>query len=53
MRNFIKTFIKATNAYRNYRRTFNELGRLSDKELRDIGITRGDIYKVAANANAE
>lgn len=29
------------------RQTINELSRLSDKELNDIGISRGDIYSVA------
>jgi uncharacterized protein YjiS (DUF1127 family) len=29
------------------RQTIKELNRLSDKELTDIGISRGDIYSVA------
>lgn len=30
-----------------YNRTFNELGRLSDRELSDIGIARGMIHDIA------
>lgn len=29
------------------RTTINELGKLSDRELNDIGLSRGDIYWVA------
>ena len=32
---------------RAYRETVKELNQLSDKELRDIGITRGDIDSIA------
>ena len=31
------------------KQTYNELSKLSDKELRDIGISRGDIYTIAYN----
>lgn len=33
--------------HKDFAKTVNELSRLSDKELRDIGITRGDIYSIA------
>lgn len=33
-----------------YRETYNELSRMSDKELDDIGITRGNIQSVAIEA---
>ena len=33
--------------WRNYRRTVNELNSLSNRELDDLGITRGDIPFVA------
>lgn len=33
--------------YRKYRETVKELGRLSDRELSDIGLSRGDIPFVA------
>lgn len=29
------------------RNTMNELNKLTDKELKDIGIARGDIYDIA------
>lgn len=35
------------NRWRQYRQTCNELGRMDDRELRDLGITRGDIPFVA------
>ena len=34
--------------WRRYRDTVNELSRLSNRELNDLGITRGDIQTVAA-----
>lgn len=33
--------------YRNYRKTFKELSRMTDRELADIGITRYDIDTIA------
>ncbi|MEM9330479.1 MAG: DUF1127 domain-containing protein [Pseudomonadota bacterium] len=35
--------------WRNYRRTVNELNALSNRELDDLGISRGDIPFVARN----
>ena len=32
-----------------YRATYVELNRLTDKELNDIGINRGDIVRIAYN----
>ena len=32
---------------RQIKRTINELSRLSDRELNDMGLARGDIYAVA------
>jgi uncharacterized protein YjiS (DUF1127 family) len=32
---------------RRYRRTMNELSALTDRELEDIGLSRGDIESVA------
>lgn len=34
--------------WRNYRRTVNELSSLSNRELDDLGITRGEIRSVAS-----
>ncbi|CDZ28034.1 DUF1127 domain-containing protein [Neorhizobium galegae] len=36
--------------WRKYRETVNELGRMSDRELNDLGIGRADIRRVARNA---
>ncbi len=32
----------------SYKRTLNELSKLTDHELRDIGICRGDIHNIAS-----
>ena len=36
--------------WRRYRETVSELSRLSNRELADLGITRGDIRHVARKA---
>jgi uncharacterized protein YjiS (DUF1127 family) len=36
--------------WRRYRNTVNELSRLTNRELNDLGITRGDIHFVARRA---
>lgn len=36
--------------WRKYRQTCHELGRMSDRELNDLGIGRDDISKVARRA---
>lgn len=36
--------------HKNIRSTITELSKLSDKELNDIGLSRGDIYSVAHEA---
>src|SRR5690242_19684730 len=33
--------------WKQYERVLQELSRLSDRELADIGITRGDIHRIA------
>jgi uncharacterized protein YjiS (DUF1127 family) len=43
--NMIGSFRK----WRNYRRTVTELSSLSNRELDDLGINRGDIGLVARN----
>lgn len=43
--NMIGSFRK----WRNYRRTVSELSSLSNRELDDLGINRGDINFVARN----
>ncbi|MCF6369928.1 DUF1127 domain-containing protein [Rhizobium halophilum] len=44
--NVARTF---TN-WRKYRQTVNELGRMTPRELSDLGIARGDIHRVARQA---
>ena len=43
-------FARSFNNWRKYRQTVNELGRMSDRELSDLGIGRGDIAYVARQA---
>lgn len=38
---------RAFSEWRRYRQTVNELSRMSDHELRDIGVLRGEIGLVA------
>ena len=38
---------RSFNAWRKYRQTIAELGRMSSRELQDIGINRSDIRAVA------
>ena len=40
-------FRKAYKNWRDYRNTVNELTRMSERELNDLGISRGDIPFVA------
>jgi uncharacterized protein YjiS (DUF1127 family) len=40
-------FRKAYKDWREYRNTVNELSRMSERELNDLGISRGDIPFVA------
>lgn len=44
---FIKGLVKSQQDYSDYRETYKTLNRMSDRELNDIGITRGDIAAVA------
>jgi uncharacterized protein YjiS (DUF1127 family) len=37
--------------WRNYRVTIDELSRLSNRSLADIGMKRGDIRKVSRDVN--
>ena len=41
------TVIGSFRKWRNYRRTVNELNALTNRELDDLGINRGDIPFVA------
>ena len=45
---FLQSFGSALAAKAIYFRTLEELNRLTDRELRDIGLDRSQIYEVAA-----
>ena len=47
MTNLVKNFLQKLRSRQSYRNTYNELARLTDRELNDIGIGRGDIKGVA------
>lgn len=47
---FFTTITNAVRARNSYHDTVWELNRLTDKELSDIGISRSDIYRVAAES---
>ena len=38
-------------AYRAYRRTYRSLDELSDHQLADIGLTRGQLHEIARSAS--
>lgn len=45
--NLVKNFQQAMERNRKINQTIKELRGLTDKELNDIGIARGDIYSIA------
>lgn len=47
IKGWFKNYIRKSAQQRAYRSTVAELSVLSDKELRDIGLTRGDIHSIA------
>lgn len=44
------SLIRMIQAFREYNRNLDELPRLSDRELADIGLDRSDIQRVAAGS---
>ena len=48
----IKTIVEKLNAWLRYRDAVRELSQMSDRELEDIGIRRGDIHYVVSGAVA-
>lgn len=38
---------RSFNNWRKYRQTCNELNRMTDRELNDIGVMRADIARIA------
>jgi uncharacterized protein YjiS (DUF1127 family) len=47
LKSFFKKLINDYQMAKAVRQTENELRRLTDAELNDIGIARGDIYSIA------
>ena len=43
---------RSFNNWRKYRQTVTELGRMSSRELQDLGIDRADIHSVARQSVA-
>jgi uncharacterized protein YjiS (DUF1127 family) len=46
----LATIVRTFRAWRRYSQSVNELNRLGDRELADIGISRSDIPRVAWHA---
>jgi uncharacterized protein YjiS (DUF1127 family) len=46
---FLSQLVGVYRQWRRYNQSLRELNRLGDRELADIGITRGDIPRVAWN----
>lgn len=46
----IRTLTMKFNTWRRFRDSVRELSRLSDRELNDLGIGRGDIVDVVRHA---
>ena len=47
LKSFLQKLINDYQTAKAIRQTENELRKLTDKELNDIGIARGDIYAIA------
>jgi len=43
---------RSFNSWRKYRQTVTELGRMTSRELQDLGIDRSDIHNVARQSVA-
>ena len=43
---------RSFNNWRKYRQTVTELGRMTSRELQDLGINRGDIHTIARQSVA-
>jgi uncharacterized protein YjiS (DUF1127 family) len=48
--NSLRTISEKLGAWRRYRDAVRELSQLTDRELTDIGVRRGDIPFIAASA---
>ena len=47
---YFRDLKRRNELHKNIRHTIKELSSLTDKELNDIGICRGDIYSIAHEA---
>jgi len=47
----IKVLTEKLTAWRKYRDAVRELSAMTDRELMDIGVRRGDIHFIAAGAS--
>lgn len=47
IKGWLNNYTRKYAQQRAYRLTVKELSNLTDKELRDIGLTRGDIHSIA------
>lgn len=46
----LTSVIRLLRSWRRYQQSINELSRLGDRELQDIGISRSDIHTIAWRA---
>ena len=46
----LTALVRFIQSWKNYNRSLNELSRLGDRELADIGISRSDIPRLAWKA---
>ena len=44
---FVRSIGQVLESWRSYNRTVHELNSLSNRDLNDLGITRGDIRAIA------
>ncbi len=44
--------VKSFNNWRKYRETYNELARMTQRELADVGIAKSDIQQIARRSVA-
>ncbi|MFD1694407.1 DUF1127 domain-containing protein [Roseibium aestuarii] len=46
----LDTIVRKYQTWKRYRSTFDELSQLTNRELQDLGINRGDIDRFARSA---
>ena len=51
--NFLLKIKAQYNYHREVKQTINELSKLTNKELNDIGLSRGDIWHVAHDSHKQ